>query len=155
MDYSSLEGLACRLVRLFRAEVIDINPGQQSLHLAPDVAAQWRERVKVTLEGLPRRETASTHFAVRALYRDIAEWSHEQPERWAVWVAPIPLPRAESKAQSKQRRQVRARMQQRTRSLTPLLPAFMRSAEDLRAHAARLLDHTLSAAHGEIYTVEG
>jgi hypothetical protein len=50
-------------------------------------------------------------------------------ERWAVWVAPIPLPRAESKASSKRRRQVVARMQQPTRSLTPLLPAFMRSAK--------------------------
>lgn len=131
MDYGSLEGLAYRLVRLFWAEVLDINPDQQNLHLAPDVAAQWRERMKVTLDGLPRRETASTYFAVRALYRDLAEWSHEQPERWAHWVAPIPLPRAESKAQSKQRRQVQARMQQRTRSLTPLLPAFMRAADEL------------------------
>ncbi|WP_247044536.1 tyrosine-type recombinase/integrase [Arthrobacter rhizosphaerae] len=155
MDYSSLEGLAYRLVRLFWAEVLDINPGQQNLRLTPQVALQWRERVQVTLDGLPRRETASTYFAVRALYRDIAEWSHEQPERWAIWVAPIPLPRAESKLQSKQRRQVRARMQQRTRSLTPLLPAFMRAAEAFRDHGARLLDCTLSAAHGETYTVEG
>lgn len=115
MDYGSLEGLAYRLGRLFWAEVLDINPDQQNLHLAPDVAAQWRERVKATLDGLPRRETASAYFAVRALYRDLAEWSHEQPERWAHWVAPIPLPRAESKAQSKQRRQVQTRMQQRTR----------------------------------------
>ena len=90
MDYSSLEGLAYRLVRLFWAEVLDINPAQENLHLAPEVAAEWRERVKVTLEGLPRRETASTYFAVRALYRDLAEWSHEQPDRWAVWVRSHP-----------------------------------------------------------------
>jgi integrase len=155
MDYSSLEGLAYRLVRLFWAEVLEINPAQENLPLAPDVAAKWRERVKVTLDGLPRRETASTYFAVRALYRDLAEWSHEQPGRWAVWVAPIPLPRAESKAVSKQRRQVQARMQQRTRSLTPLLPAFMRSAEDLRTKGAVLLERTRAAGHGEIFTVDG
>lgn len=155
MDYSSLEGLAYRLIRLFWAEILDINPDQQDLRLAPHVAAQWRERIKVTLSGLPRRETASTYFAVRALYRDIAEWSHEQPERWAIWVAPIPLPRAESRVQSKQRRQVKARMQQRTRSLTPLLPAFMRSAEELRSHGSALLERTLAAADGETYTVEG
>ncbi|PRB43011.1 hypothetical protein CQ020_05820 [Arthrobacter sp. MYb23] len=155
MDYSSLEGLAYRLVRLFWAEVLAINPAQENLRLTPQVAAEWRERVKVTLEGLPRRETDSTYFAVRALYRDLAEWSHEQPERWAVWVAPIPLPRADSKAASKQRRQVVARMQQRTRALTPLLPAFMRSAEDLREKGAKLLERALSATHGEVFTVDG
>lgn len=155
MDYGSLESLAYRLIRLFWAEILDINPDQQNLHLAPGVAVKWRERIKVTLAGVPRRETASTYFAVRALYRDIAEWSHEQPERWAVWVAPIPLPRAESKVQSKQRRQVTARMQQRTRSLTPLLPAFMRSAEELRTHGTALLEQTLAVGHGEVYTVQG
>ncbi|TQJ62003.1 phage integrase family protein [Arthrobacter sp. SLBN-100] len=155
MDYSSLESLSYRLIRLFWAEVLDINPAQQNLHLAPEVAAQWRERVKMTLGGMPRTETASTFFAVRALYRDIAEWSHEQPERWGVWVAPIPLPRAESKASSKRRRQVVARMQQRTRSLTPLLPAFMRSAEALKEKGSALLERTLAAAHTETYTVEG
>jgi hypothetical protein len=155
MDYGSLEGLAYRLVRLFWAEVLDINPDQQNLHLAPDVAAQCRERMKMTLDGLPRRETASTYFAVRALYRDLAEWSHEQPERWAHWVAPIPLPRAESKAQSKQRRQVQARMQQRTRSLTPLLPAFMRAEDELRTHGRALLERAASAAHGEVFTFAG
>lgn len=155
MDYSSLESLSYRLIRLFWAEVLDINPAQKNLHLAPDVAVQWRERIRTTLGGRPRKETASTFFAVRALYRDIAEWSHEQPERWAIWVAPIPLPRAESKAYSKRRRQVMARMQQRTRSLTPLLPAFMRSAETLKETGRLLLENTLAAAHLETYTVDG
>lgn len=60
MDYSSLEGLAYRLVRLFWAEVININPGQQDLRLTPAVAAQWRERIQVTLEGLsPTRDFLS------------------------------------------------------------------------------------------------
>jgi hypothetical protein len=155
MDYGSLEGIAYRLVRLFCAEVIDIHPDQKDLRLPPAVAAQWRERIQLTLEGRTRREISSTYFAVRALYRDIAEWSHEEPERWAIWVAPIPLPRAESKAASKERRQVQARRQQRTRSLTPLLPAFMRSATALREQGARLLEQTLCAAHDETYIVDG
>ncbi|MBT8162992.1 MULTISPECIES: hypothetical protein [Arthrobacter] len=45
MDYGSLEGVAYRLVRLFWAEIIDINPDQKDLRLPPDVAAQWRERM--------------------------------------------------------------------------------------------------------------
>jgi hypothetical protein len=38
MDYGSLESLAYRLIRLFWAEILDINPDQQNLHLAPGVA---------------------------------------------------------------------------------------------------------------------
>lgn len=155
MDYGSLEGIAYRIVRLFWAEVIDINPEQADLRLAPEVAARWRERIHRTLAGRPRGDTASTYFAIRALYRDIAEWSHDQPERWAVWVAPIPFPRTESRSVSKQRKHVQARMQQRTRSLTPLLPGFMRSAAALRERGTALLASTLSARHGEIYEVEG
>ncbi|MBT2586492.1 tyrosine-type recombinase/integrase [Arthrobacter sp. ISL-95] len=155
MDYGSLEGIAYRLVRLFWAEVIDINPEQQDLRLSAEVAAQWRERVHRTLEGRPRGDTASTYFAVRALYQDIAEWSHDQPERWAIWVAPTPFPRTESRSVSKQRNHVQARMQQRTRSLTPLMPAFIRSAAALRERGARLLTATTAAAHGETYTVDG
>lgn len=155
MDYGSLEGIAYRLVRLFWAEVIDINPDQKDLRLAPEVAAQWRERVHRTLMGRPRNDTASTYFAIRALYRDIAEWSHDQPERWAVWVAPTPFPRTESRSVSKQRKHVQARMQQRTRSLTPMLPGFMRSATALRERGTALLAATLSASHGQVYSVEG
>ncbi|MGJ3190756.1 tyrosine-type recombinase/integrase [Paenarthrobacter sp. FR1] len=155
MDYGSLEGMAYRLVRLFWCEVVDINPEQQDLRLAPDVAAQWRQRIQVTLAGAPRRETSSTYFAVRALYRDISEWALEQPERWAAWVAPIPFARTETRAVSKQRKHVEARMQQRTRSLTPLLPAFIRSALALRDAGARLLQATLAATHDEVYCVDG
>jgi hypothetical protein len=155
MDYGSLEGVTYRLVRLFWAEVIDINPDQKDLRLSPAVAAQWRDRLTRTLEGQPRRETSSTYFAVRALYRDIAEWSHEEPERWGIWVAPTPMPRTESRSVSKQRKQVQSRMQQRTRSLTRHVPAFMGAASELRDRGQRLLEQTLSTAHGDTFTVDG
>ncbi|MFC9335917.1 tyrosine-type recombinase/integrase [Arthrobacter sp. NPDC057009] len=155
MDYGSLEGLAYRLVRLFWAEIIDINPAQKDLRLAPEVALQWRERLHTTLDGKPRRELSSTYFAVRALYRDLAEWAHDEPHRWAVWVAPTPVPRTESRSVSKERRQREARMQQRTRSLTPLLPDFMRAATELRERGNLLLEHTLAAGHGATYSVDG
>ena len=51
MDYASLQSLAYQLVRLFWAEIIDINPAQKDLRLAPDVARQWRERMRTTLEA--------------------------------------------------------------------------------------------------------
>ncbi|WP_077490692.1 site-specific integrase [Sinomonas mesophila] len=155
MDYGSLSGLAYRLVRLFWAEVIDINPDQTDLRLSPAVAAEWRQRIQTTLEGRERTDTSSTFFAVRALYRDLAEWSYDDPGRWAAWVAPTPLPRSQSRAESKRRRKVEARMHQRTRTLAPLLPAFLLAASELRDRGSMLLEATLAAEHGQEYTLDG
>lgn len=101
MDYGSLEGWAYRLVRLFWWEVLQINPAQTDLRLAPAVATQWRERLAVTSDGRPRGEVHSVLFAVRGMYRDLAEWSHDELGRWGPWVAPCPVSRHESKAASK------------------------------------------------------
>ncbi|MEV4267750.1 hypothetical protein [Kribbella sp. NPDC049584] len=60
MDYGTLEGWAYRLVRLFWWEVLQINPGQADLRLTPQVAAEWRERLSVTIDGQPRRQIHST-----------------------------------------------------------------------------------------------
>lgn len=155
LDYGSLEGLSYRLVRLFWGQVLAINPDQRDLRLAPTVAVQWRERLTTTLDGLPRRDVASVFFSVRALYRDLAEWSHEEPERWAYWVAPCPVPRHESRSASKANRQRRSRMQARTRTLTPHLPRFIAAARELREEGSRLLAAALAADHGEQFTVDG
>ena len=88
MDYGSMEGLAYRLVRLFWWEVLQINPAQADLRLSPDVATAWRERLAMTTDGRPRREIHSILIAIRSFYRDLAEWSHDDPVRWGVWVAP-------------------------------------------------------------------
>lgn len=155
MDYGSLEGVAYRLVRLFWAEVLHINPEQADLRLSPAVAQEWRRRLATTVDGKPRRDTSSTYFAVRGMYRDLAEWSHQQPERWAIWVAPTPVPRAESRQISKANRRRRARMQQRTRILTPMLPRFLVAAVDGRRAGAELLTKALAAEHTERFTAAG
>ena len=51
MDYASLEGLAYRLARLFWWEVLQVNPEQADLRLAPEVATAWRERLSLTTDG--------------------------------------------------------------------------------------------------------
>lgn len=155
LDYGSLEGLSYRLVRLFWGQVLEINPDQSDLRLAPAVAVQWRERLATTLDGHPRRDVASVFFSVRALYRDLAEWSHEEPERWAYWVAPCPVPRHESRSASKANRQRRSRMQARTRTLTPHLPRFTAAARELREDGSRLLAAALATDHGDRFTVDG
>ncbi|WP_328988836.1 site-specific integrase [Kribbella sp. NBC_01245] len=155
MDYGSLQGWAYRLVRLFWWEVLQINPAQSSLQLAPDVATQWRERLALTTAGQPRREVHSTLFAVRGMYRDLAEWAHDEPARWGPWVAQCPVSRHESKAASKEKRRQQSRTQDRTRALTPLLPRLVAEAGRRRDWSARALAAAEQVSHGERFTVDG
>lgn len=46
-------------------------------------------------------------------------------------------------------------MQQRTRTLAPILPAFMRAASELRERGTAVLGAARCAGHGEEFTVEG
>jgi integrase len=155
MDYASLAGLAYRLVRLFWWEVLQINPGQADLRLSAQTATAWRDRLAITTDGRPRREVHSILFAIRALYRDLAEWAHDQPARWGVWVAPCPVPRTQSRAAAKDKRRQRAGTQARTRALAPRLPAFLAAAAARRDWARRLLDTARAAADGEQFVVDG
>lgn len=155
MDYGSLENQAYRLVRLFRWQVLQINPDQQNLHLAPDVATRWREALDVTTDGRPRREVHSILFGIRALYRDLAEWSHEEPGRWGPWVAPCPVAKAESRGASVAKRRQRSTMQARTRALTPLLPALVAEAARRKAWSARVLGAARDTVDRQAFTVDG
>ncbi|AFM20303.1 site-specific recombinase XerD (plasmid) [Mycolicibacterium chubuense NBB4] len=155
MDYSSLEGLAYRLARLFWWEILQINPDQADLSLAADVVAAWRERLALTTNGRPRREQHSILFAIRGMYRDLAEWSHDDPVRWGVWVAPCPVPRSLSRAAAKEKRRQKATMQDRTRMLTPLLPALISTVAAQKDRTTTFLQAALACAHDEQFVVEG
>jgi hypothetical protein len=155
MDYCSLENLAYRLARLFWWEVVQINSEQADLRLAPAVATAWRERLASTTDGRPRREIHSILIAVRSFYRDLAEWSHEDPVRWGVWVAPCPVPRALPRAASKIRWRQKSEMQQRTRMLTPMLPAFVAAATDQKRRTALFLERAEACQDREQFEVDG
>lgn len=155
MDYGSLEGLAYRLARLFWWEILQINPGQANLAISAEVVTAWRERLALTLDGRPRREVHSTLFAIRGMYRDLAEWSHDAPARWGVWVAPCPVPRALSRAAAKEKRRQKATMQDRTRMLTPLLPAILATAAAHKDRTAMLLQRALACVHDQEFVVDG
>lgn len=155
MDYASLSGLAYRLVRLFWWEILQINPSQADLRLDPHTIATWRERLAVTSDGRPRREIHSILFAIRALYRDLAEWAHDDPARWGVWVAPCPVPRAQSRAAAKDKRRQKAQTQARTRALTPLLPAYLAAAHARMDWGQRLLQAAQDTPEIETFVVDG
>jgi integrase len=136
-------------------QVLQINPEQRDLRLSPAVATQWREQLVIRTDGRPRREIHSVLFAIRGLYRDLAEWSHDDPVRWGVWVAPCPVPRAISRAVSKDKRRHKSEMQQRTRMLTPMLPAFVAAAATTKHNTALLLERALASADGAEFEVDG
>lgn len=154
MDYGSLEGLAYRLGRLFWWEILQINPTQADLRLSTEVATAWRERLAVTTDGRPRREVHSTLVALRGFYRDLVEWSHDDPARWGVWVAPCPVGRSEPRAASKVRLRQKSRMQDRTRMLTPLLPTLLAAAVEQKHRTATLLERAESCGDGEEFVID-
>jgi len=155
MDYGSLDGLAYRLARVFWWEILQINPQQADLRLSAEVTTTWRERLALTTDGRERRETHSILFAVRGFYRDLAEWSHDDPVRWGVWVAPCPVPRSLSRAAAKYKRRQRSQMQSRTRVLTPLLPMFLTAVNEHKHRSALFLQNAQAAGHQVRFEVDG
>lgn len=79
MDYSTLTNLAQVLAGLFWADLQRHHPGIASLHLAPEVAIGWKERLKTKIRMVtdpgtgkrvtvcsPRDSTTGVLSAVRA-----------------------------------------------------------------------------------------
>ena len=155
MDYGSLDSLAYRLVRLFWWEILQINPQQADLRLPAEVITTWRERLALTTDGRERREVHSILFAIRGFYRDLAEWFHDDPVRWGVWVAPCPVPRSLSRAAAKNKRRQRSEMQSRTRVLTPLLPMFLTAVNEHKHRSALFLQEARAAGHQVRFEVDG
>jgi site-specific recombinase XerC len=145
LDYSSLSSLATTLALTFWKTVEKINPAQQDLRLSEDTYHAWRSAVQLREDGTTRRNQDGVLMAVRALYFDIQAWAAHEPEQWAVWAAPCPIPNREVRAGAQRRQRTRERMADRTRTLTPLLPALVEHVETHHQHLAELL--TASAAH--------
>lgn len=79
----------------------------------------------------PRVNFRSELVFVRAFYQDIARRAPDDPARWAPWVAPCPIEASEC-ATKKSRSGVKSRMDQRTRTQLPLLPAPLRAVDRQR-----------------------
>ena len=153
LDYSSLECKAYILGRLFWRSVLDVNPVQETL-LDRATTTGWRERLAVTAGGRPRTDVYSALFTVRGFYRDRQQWAAEDPVRWGIWAAPSPVRDSDLRPFSKAQRQVRARMQQRTRVLTGLLPTFTATTVARRDWSARLLEAATAALHQEEFRLD-
>ncbi|GCA97472.1 MULTISPECIES: site-specific integrase [Mycolicibacterium] len=148
VDYVTLQRLAGTLGKLFWADLEHHHPGIDSLRLAPEIAAAWKQRILARESGL------STLAMVRAFYLDIAQWAMEEPTRWGPWAAPCPI-RADEMRRTKSLQRRKSRMDQRTRERLPVLPTLVASVNTERRAAAELLAATQATAPGHTFTAAG
>lgn len=154
-DYSTLKDLACKLTRHFWKNIEKIDPDQQDLRISPELYATWRKVITVKDDGKPRVGQDSIVIALRSFYYDLHTWAAEEPERWAIWVAPCPVPPAELRGLGVRRRRINERSADRTRQRQPMLPLLLSYVETRYDRARLLLEQADRAAEGEIFTHEG
>jgi integrase len=164
LDYVTLRDLSYYLARRFWKDLEVHHSGIDSLHLPPEVAAAWRDRLlnkqspgssgdSDTGEPIPRISYRECLVKVRAFYLDLSQWALEDPARWAQWVAPCPVGRDVEHRKFKRRR--KARMDARTRERLPVLPVLVATVERRRAAAAELLAAAQAVEPGHGFTVDG
>ena len=166
LDYNSLESMANLLGNRFWADIEAHHRGLDSLHLPPEVARAWKQRLRtrphkiktpvgdtteIIVERMSYRECLTP---VRALYLDLAHWAVEDPGRWAQWVAPCPIGPNEIDLRNGTRLR-KSRMDTRTRARLPALPALVNAVDRHRQQTAALLDAANRTAPGETFTVAG
>ncbi|MHB8341187.1 MAG: tyrosine-type recombinase/integrase [Mycobacteriales bacterium] len=166
LDYNSLVSLANLLGNLFWADLEAHHPGIDSLRLPAEVASAWKQRLrttpkKVTASDGKRAEVVAPRLnyrecltPVRAFYLDLAHWAIDEPQRWGRWVAPSPVGEEEG-IRRKATLARKSRMDARTRSRLPALPALVRAVDARRCATAALLDAGRQARPGDTFSHEG
>jgi integrase len=159
LDHTSLRSIARNLCRLFWRDLEIHHPGIDSLHLSPQVAQAWKDRLAYIRDAAgqpvrPRINYRSELVFVRAFYEDIARWAADDPARWAPWVAPCPVKAAEC-TQKKFKSRVKSRMDQRTRTQLPLLPALLRAVGQHRKDAEERITAARDTPARDVFTAAG
>ncbi|MFL6124814.1 tyrosine-type recombinase/integrase [Actinophytocola sp.] len=159
LDHTSLRSVARNLCRLFWRDLEIHHPGIDSLRLASEVAQAWKERLAHIRDAdgnpmRPRVNYRSELVFVRAFYEDIARWAADDPARWAHWVAPCPI-KASEVTRKKVQARVKARMDQRTRTQLPLLPALAQAVDRQRKDAEERINIAKAIPAGDRFTACG
>lgn len=160
-DYSTLKDLICKLTRHFWKNIETINSDQADqadqadLRISPEDYTTWRQMITVKDDGKPRVGQDSIVIALRSFYYDLHTWAAQEPERWAAWVAPCPVPPAELRGLGARRRRVNERSADRTRQRQPLLPFLVNHVETRYDRARLLLGRAGKVAEGEAFIHEG
>jgi integrase len=134
------------LVGRFWADIECHHPQVETLHLPPEVAVAWKERLRTytTTSGevKVRRNYLNLLGHIRAFYLDIQEMALQDPT-WAPWAAPSPIQRGDLAGMAKARKATVAAMHQRIRERLPHLSLIAERAE---AHNSTLADLLAAAA---------
>jgi integrase len=167
VDYTSLRALAFGLGKLFWRDLENHHPGIDSLRLAPDVAAAWKQRIamkkvrsknalgEVVGTEVPRATKGLNYLTmVRSFYLDLAQWAIDDPARWGVWAAPCPI-REDEMSRRKDHANRKSRMDQRTRERLPVLPTLARTVDAERTLAAERLTAAQTTKPGFEFTAAG
>jgi integrase len=155
LDYSTLDNLSRHLTSHFWSTIETLASGQVDLRIDGELYRRWREQVAVRADGQGRREFEPILRAVRAFYADLQAWAPAEPEHWAVWVAPCPVPDADVRGFGIRKRRVKERMDDRTRQRQPLLTTLVEYMEGRYEHLRALLERASTASDGETITVGG
>ena len=160
LDYSTIRQLASKLILLFWRDLELHEPGIDSLHLADATARAWKQRLGQVRYGNhrlgeKRQDPFTILMAVRAFYADLSHWALEDPARWAAWAAPSPVNSRDLAGLTKANKHRQARMHQRIRELTPLLPRLVDVAHTRRLAADALLAAATQAAPDEVFAAAG
>lgn len=154
-DYSTLKNLVLLVAHHFWEKIERVNPDQADLRISPEHYATWRQMITVKDNGKPRAGQDSIVIAVRSFYFDLHTWAAEEPERWAAWVAPCPVPPSELHGLGTRRRRINERSANRTRQRQPLLPVLVEHVETRYDRARLLLERANKAVDGEVFTHDG
>lgn len=156
MDYSTLDQLSRSLAGLFWAKIEALAPGQPDLRISADLYRRWREALGTHQDGRKQREEFEHILrSVRSFYTDLHSWAVEEPERWAPWVAPCPVPDGALRGVIVRQRRRKERMDDRVRQRQPLLPVLVAHLEDRYHHLRALLRAASPLTGGETVTVNG
>jgi hypothetical protein len=166
VDYGTMRGQTYQLAKCFWQDLEQHHPGIDTLHLPPEVASAWKQRLqtksKTTTTGtgekidvaVERLSYQDTLASVQAFYLDLAQWALEDPGRWGPWVAPSPISLQDLNRRKTTRRR-KARMDARTRERLPVLPILIRTTGQQRKDAQALLEAGRMARPGQEFTAAG
>jgi hypothetical protein len=125
-DYGTVKGLLLQLAHQFWEKIEGLNPDQADLRIDPELYAAWREQINTRDDGRPRQQCDDILIAVRSFYLDLHTWAVMEPERWAVWVAPCPIPPHGLRGLNERRRRITERAADRTRVRQPCYRCWSR-----------------------------
>jgi hypothetical protein len=158
IDYTSLCTVAGNLGLIFWKDIEEHHPGADSLRLTPEMIDGWKQRLRTIKHGnragQQRQVPENTLMHVRSFYADLAGWAVEEPERFGHLAAPCPV-RADEVSFKKRRRHRKATMDQRTRTLSPVLPILVKAVEAGLRDSRERLHAARRAADGQAFTVCG